>query len=64
MTETSNIIGVVNACRSDSFSVSTPIPSSKLVQDQLSFTFIGDTPDDTKMGIYPLVIAEGSSEQT
>jgi hypothetical protein len=46
----------------ESFTVSTPIPTIKLVQDLLSFAFIGDSPDDTKTGIHPFVIAEGSSE--
>jgi hypothetical protein len=32
------------------------------VQDLLSFAFVGDSPDDTKTGIQPFVIAEGSTE--
>ncbi len=50
------------ACGPDAFSVAVPIPSSKLVQDLLSFAFVGDSPDDTKTGIHPFVIAEGSAE--
>jgi hypothetical protein len=46
----------------DAFSVAVPIPSSKLVQDLLSFVFVGDSPDDIKAGIHPFVIAEGSAE--
>jgi hypothetical protein len=39
-----------------------PIPTTKLVQDLLSFVFVGDSPDDTKTGVQPFAIAEGSSE--
>jgi hypothetical protein len=46
----------------DAFSVSTPVPTSKLVQDLLAFAFVGDSPDDTKTGIHPFIIAEGSAE--
>ncbi len=46
----------------DNYSVSAPIPSTKLVQDLLSFVFVGDSPDDTKTGVHPFIIAEGSSE--
>jgi hypothetical protein len=46
----------------DSFTVSTPVPSTKVVQDLLAFSFVGDSPDDTKTGIQPFVIAEGSAE--
>jgi hypothetical protein len=46
----------------DSFIVAAPIPSTKVVQDLLAFAFIGDSPDDTKTGIQPFMIAEGTAE--
>ncbi len=46
----------------DSYTVLTPVPSAKVVQDLLSFSFVGDSPDDTKTGIQPFVIAKGAAE--
>jgi hypothetical protein len=46
----------------DSFSIATPVPTSKVVQDLLAFSFVGDSPDDIKTGVQPFVIAEGSAE--
>jgi hypothetical protein len=46
----------------ESFVVTAPIPSTKVVQDLLAFAFVGDTPDDIKTGIQPFMIAEGTAE--
>jgi hypothetical protein len=46
----------------DAFGSCAPIASVKLVQDLLSFTFIGESSDDIKTGLQPFVIADGSSE--
>jgi hypothetical protein len=46
----------------DSFTISTPVLSSKIAQDLLAFTFVGDSPEDLKTGVHPFVIAEGSAE--
>jgi hypothetical protein len=39
-----------------------PVVSAKLVQDLLSFTFIGDSQEDLKSGLQPLIVADGSEE--
>jgi hypothetical protein len=36
--------------------------SAKLVQDLLSFTFLGDSQDDLKVGLQPFMVADGSEE--
>jgi hypothetical protein len=46
----------------DAFIPSTPVVLVRLVQDLLSFTFVGDTLDDIKMGLQPFIIADGSVE--
>jgi hypothetical protein len=46
----------------DAFSSCHPITSVKLVQDLLSFTFLGDSTDDIKSGLQPFIIADGSAE--
>jgi hypothetical protein len=46
----------------NAFSASAPVVTLKLVQDLLSFTFVGDTLDDIKTGLQPFVIADGSLE--
>jgi hypothetical protein len=40
----------------------SPVVSAKLVQDLLSFTFLGESQDDLKSGIQPFIIADGSEE--
>jgi len=44
----------------DAFVPSAPVFSVRLVQDLLSFTFVGDTLDDIKTGLQPFIIADGS----
>lgn len=39
-----------------------PVVSAKLVQDLLSFTFMGDSQDDLKSGLQPFMVADGSEE--
>jgi hypothetical protein len=46
----------------DAFGPCAPIASAKVVQDLLSFTFVGESSDDIKTGIQPFVITDGSSE--
>ena len=46
----------------EAFSATVPVVNVRLVQDLLSFTFVGDTLDDIKTGIQPFVIADGSAE--
>jgi hypothetical protein len=46
----------------EAFSTTVPVVNVRLVQDLLSFTFVGDTLDDIKTGIQPFVIADGSAE--
>jgi len=46
----------------EAFTNSTPVPTSKLVQDLLTFTFLGDSPEDIKTGLQPFIIAEGAAE--
>jgi hypothetical protein len=46
----------------EAFSSTLPIISSKLVQDILSFVFVGDSADDIKTGLQPFVIADGTAE--
>jgi len=44
------------------FSPSVPIVTPRLVQDLLSFTFVGQSADDTKTGLHPFVITDGNAE--
>jgi hypothetical protein len=44
------------------FSPIAPIASEKLMQDLLSFTFVGDPADDIKTGLQPFIITDGSTE--
>ena len=44
------------------FSPTVPIASPKIVQDLLSFTFVGDSADDIKTGLHPFIITDGSTE--
>jgi hypothetical protein len=46
----------------EAFYYLAPIVSAKLVQDLLTFTFIGDSQDDIKTGLQPFVVADGSEE--
>jgi hypothetical protein len=46
----------------EAFSATVPIVTPKLVQDLISFTFVGDSADDIKTGLHPFVITDGSSE--
>jgi hypothetical protein len=46
----------------EAFITTMPVVNVHLVQDLLSFTFVGDTLDDIKTGIQPFVIADGSAE--
>jgi hypothetical protein len=46
----------------EAFSYVAPVVSPKIVQDLLSFTFTGTSPEDLKTGIHPFVIADGSEE--
>lgn len=36
--------------------------SAKLVQDLLTFTFVGDSQEDLKSGLQPFIITDGSEE--
>jgi len=45
-----------------SFNKSHPIISARLVQDIVSFNFVGETMDDIKTGLQPFAIASGSAE--
>jgi len=47
----------------ETFSVATPVVTPKIVQDLLAFRFVGESPEDIKMGIQPFIIADGSVEQ-
>jgi hypothetical protein len=44
------------------FSTTVPVVSAKLVQDLLSFNFVGDSADDTKLGFHPFIISDGNAE--
>lgn len=44
------------------FSPTVPVVSTKLVQDLLSFTFIGDSAADIKTGFHPFMIMDGNTE--
>jgi hypothetical protein len=44
------------------FSTTVPVVSAKLVQDILSFNFVGDLADDTKLGFHPFIISDGNAE--
>jgi len=46
----------------EAFYYVAPVVSPKIVQDLLSFTFMGTSPEDLKTGIHPFVIADGSEE--
>jgi hypothetical protein len=46
----------------EAFSHLTPIILAKLVQDLLTFTFLGDSQDDLKVGLPPFMVADGSEE--
>ncbi len=46
----------------DAFYNMAPVASAKLVQDLLSFTFVGDSQDDLKTGKQPFIVADGSEE--
>jgi hypothetical protein len=46
----------------ESFYYLAPVVSAKLVQDLLSFTFMGDSQDDLKTGLQPFMVADGSEE--
>jgi hypothetical protein len=46
----------------EAFSHLAPVVSAKLVQDLLTFTFIGDSQDDIKVGLQPFTVANGSEE--
>jgi hypothetical protein len=39
-----------------------PVVLAKLVQDLLSFTFVGDSQEDLKSGLQPFIVADGSEE--
>jgi hypothetical protein len=46
----------------EAFYFLAPVVSAKLVQDLLTFTFLGDSQDDIKTGLQPFVVADGSEE--
>jgi hypothetical protein len=46
----------------DGFYHLAPVGSAKIVQDLLTFTFIGDSQDDLKVGIQPFMVADGTEE--
>jgi hypothetical protein len=47
----------------ESYSTISPIVMAKLVQDLLSFNFVGDSADDISSGLHPFVITDGNAEQ-
>jgi hypothetical protein len=50
------------SCGAEAFYYLVPVVSAKLVQDLLSFTFMGDSQDDLKTGLQPFMVADGSEE--
>jgi hypothetical protein len=46
----------------DAFSPGVPIITLRLVQDLLSFNFMGQSADDIKMGLHPFIITDGNAE--
>jgi len=49
-------------CSTEAFSTCAPVVSPKLIQDLLNFVFVSDSPDDTKTGLQPFIVADGSAE--
>jgi hypothetical protein len=47
----------------DAFSTSVPLVTARLVQDMLSFQFLGQSADDIKTGLHPFIIMDGNAEQ-
>jgi hypothetical protein len=47
----------------DAYSSSIPIVTARLIQDLLSFNFVGQSADDLKGGLHPFIIADGNSER-
>jgi len=47
----------------DAFSTSVPLVTARLVQDILSFQFVGQSADDIKTGLHPFIIMDGTAEQ-
>jgi hypothetical protein len=47
----------------DAFSTSVPLVTTRLVQDMLSFQFLGQSADDIKTGLHPFIIMDGNAEQ-
>jgi hypothetical protein len=47
----------------EAFCTTSPIVTAKLVQDLLSFNFVGDSADDISTGLHPFVITDGNAEQ-
>jgi hypothetical protein len=46
----------------EAFSHAVPIITLRLVQDLLSFTFMGQSADDIKTGLQPFIITDGNAE--
>jgi hypothetical protein len=47
----------------EAFCTTSPIVTAKLVQDLLSFNFVGDSADDISTGLHPFLITDGNAEQ-
>jgi hypothetical protein len=46
----------------ETFYYLAPVVSNKLVQDLVTFTFVGDSQDDLKTGLQPFMVADGTEE--
>jgi hypothetical protein len=46
----------------DAFSPLVPIVTPRLVQDLLSFTFLGQSANDIRTGLHPFIITDGNAE--
>jgi hypothetical protein len=50
------------AISAEAFSPGVPIITLRLVQDLLSFNFLGQSADDIKSGLHPFIITDGNAE--
>lgn len=44
------------------FSATAPVVTVKMVQDLLTFTFLGDSIDDITLGLHLFIITDGNTE--
>jgi hypothetical protein len=51
------------ACTPEAYSSAIPIVTAQLVQNLLSFQFVGNSTDGIKGGLHPFVVMDGNAEQ-